>query len=412
MTEKSMSMSIRIKLSSMMFLQFLIMAVWFVQLAAYVTKIGLVGTQRALILSTMSIGCLVSPIFGMIADRYLNSEKVLFIVNFLCAILLFFAAGTSSPVALFWYLLIAMFFYMPTWGLTSAISMANSPADQFPQIRVFGSIGWVASGLFSLIAIKLMGVESFDGTALPFYCGAAASLVGALIALTLPATPPAGKGKKISILDALGLRSITLMKDFSFAVFIITSLLIMIPFGIYWSYFSMYLDSLGYQLLTFTQNLGQAAEMGFMLLVTVALRKMGVKKAMLVGLVALLVRYVAFLFSGTAPGLAWIVYIGILVHGIIYGFFFVGGQIYINRVAPKEMQAQAQGFIFLITFGLGLLIGNFVNEALIGFYTTQTVVEGVTTSLTNWSSIWTVTTIFSAVLLAVFFFFFRYQEAK
>ncbi|OGV69276.1 MAG: hypothetical protein A2283_23450, partial [Lentisphaerae bacterium RIFOXYA12_FULL_48_11] len=361
MENVTMSLGVRIRLSLMMFLQFMMFAVWWVPLAAYLGKMGVDGTQRALILSSMAIGCLVSPVIGMIADRHFNSEKVLFFVNLLCAGFLFFAARTECPTTLFWILLAAMFCYMPTWGLTSAVAMANSPAEQFPQIRVFGSIGWVASGIFSLVAVKLMNVKEFDGTALPLYFGAAVSLVGALVALVLPATPPPAKGQKASIMDSLGLRSLTLMKDANFAVFIGVSLLVMIPFGIYWSYFSMYLDSMGYKLLTFTQNLGQAAEMVFMLLVTVALKKMGVKKAMLLGLFCLLVRYASFLASGMSPGLAWLVYIGILVHGIIYGFFFVGGQIYINRVAPREMQAQAQGFIFLVTFGIGLLVANFVN---------------------------------------------------
>jgi MFS family permease len=254
------------------------------------------------------------------------------------------------------------------------------------------------------VAVKLMNVKEFDVTALPLYFGAAVSLVGAVVALFLPATPPPAKGQKASVMDSLGLRSLTLMKDSNFAVFIIVSLLVMIPFGIYWSYFSMYLDSMGYKMLTFTQNLGQAAEMVFMLLVTVALKKIGVKKAMLAGLVCLLVRYVSFFLSGMSPDLAWLVYIGILVHGIIYGFFFVGGQIYINRVAPKEMQAQAQGFIFLVTFGVGLLVANFANEALIGYFTANKVV--------NWSGVWAVTTVFSAILLGVFSLFFRYDESK
>jgi len=404
MEKAGMSLDVRIRLSVMMFLQFMMFAVWWVPLAAYLGKMGVDGVQRALILSSMAIGCLVSPIVGMIADRHFNSERVLFVLNILCAGFLFLAARTACPVTLFWILLAAMFCYMPTWGLTSAIAMANSPAEQFPQIRVFGSIGWVASGVFSLVAVKVMNVKEFDVTALPLYFGAAVSLLGALASLALPRTPPPAKGQKASLIDSLGLRSLTLLKDPNFAVFIAASFLIMIPFGIYWSYFSMYLDSMGYKLLTFTQNLGQAAEILFMLLVTVALKKMGVKKAMLAGLICLLIRYASFLASGMSPSMAWLVYIGIAVHGVIYGFFFVGGQIYINRVAPKDMQAQAQGFIFLVTFGVGLLIANFVNEALIGYYTVNKIV--------NWNGVWTVTTLSSVALVVVFSLFFRYDENK
>ena len=175
MENMAMPLGVRIRLSLMMFLQFMMFAVWWVPLAAYLGKMGVDGTQRAMILSSMAIGCLVSPVIGMIADRHFNSEKVLFVVNLLCAGFLFFAARTECPTTLFWILLAAMFCYMPTWGLTSSIAMANSPADQFPQIRVFGSIGWVASGVFSLVAVKLMGVKEFDVTALPLYFGAAIS---------------------------------------------------------------------------------------------------------------------------------------------------------------------------------------------------------------------------------------------
>lgn len=397
-----MATNTRIRLSAMMFIQFMLFAVWWVPLAAYLTNTGVTGYQRAMILSSMALGSLTAPLVGMFADRHVNGERLLFILNLVCGGLLLLAARTSSPGALFWLLLLAMFCYMPTWGLTSAIAMSHSPAESFPQIRVFGSIGWVASGICSLVAVKVLGVEKFDGTALPMYCGAGLSVVGAFCALALPGTPPPARGKPASIVDALGLRSFALMRDANFAIFILLSLLVMIPFAIYWSYFSMYLEAKGFKLLTFTMNFGQFAEMFFMLLVTVALRRVGVKWAMFAGLVALTARYFSFWVSSALPSLAALVYVGILVHGIIFGFFFVGGQIYINRVAPPEMKAQAQGFLSLTSFGVGLLVGNLANEWLIGRCTAG--------GMTDWSRVWLITTIFSAALTVLFAGLFRYRE--
>jgi len=188
--------------------------------------------------------------------------------------------------------------------------------------------------------------------------------VAAALALTLPNTPPPAKGRKASIVDALGLRALSLMKDFRFAIFIVISLLVMIPFSIYWSYCSEFLKDQGFRLISATMNWGQFVEMFVMILVPLALARIGIKWAMAVGLGALVVRYLFFLFGGMYDQ-SWMYFGGILVHGVIYAFFFVSGQVYVDNSAPKELRAQAQGFIFLITFGLGLLVGNFVNGELI-----------------------------------------------
>jgi len=402
--EKSMSMGVRIKLSMMMFLQFMLFAVWFVQLSSYATQMGIKGTMLSLIVSSMAIGCLASPIVGMIADRHFASQKVLATVNALCAILLFFAAGTTDSTILFILLLGAMLCYMPTWGLTSAIAMANSPAEKFPQIRVFGSIGWVCAGFIG-VGYKYFEI-GFDGTNLPFYYGAALSAVAAALAFTIPHTPPPAKGQPASIVDALGLKAFTLMKDFRFALFIIISTLVMVPFSIYWSYGGLFLKDKGFEMLTFTMNLGQAAEMLFMLLIPIALKKLGVKWAMVMGLSALVVRYVAFWMGGTQE-IEALYYVAILVHGLIFGFFFVGGQIYIDKFAPKEIRGQAQGFIFLMTFGVGLLIGNFFNGDLIAKNSSEQVIDGVTKTIYNWDAIWMTNTVISVVLFVAFLFLFK-----
>lgn len=392
---------LRYRLYLMMFFQYLMYAVWWVPLAAYLTNMDVNSTQKAFMLSSMAIGCIASPVIGMLADRFFAGQKVLFVLNALNSLLLFWAASTSDPNLLFVILLFTMLFYMPSWGLTSAIAMAHSPAEDFPKVRVFGSIGWLASGLFSIVAVKVFHLN-FDGTNLPFYFGAGTGIVAALINLTLPNTPPAGKGKKISLIDAFGLGTVKLMKERNFALFIVFSFLSMIPFAMYFSYFSEFLLNIKTQYITVTMNWGVLAEMGFMLLIPIAIKKFGLRMVMIFGLFALVVRYVS-LYLGGVLDQQWLFYLGILVHGLIFGFFYVGGQIYIDKKTPDELKSQAQGFIFLVTFGLGLLAGNLIDGKIISlFHDNSTGVR-----IYDWDSIWGITSILSIALLVAFITMFK-----
>jgi len=389
-------LGVRIRLSAMMFFQYMLVAVWFVPLSAYADKLGMTGTQMALIVSSMAIGCLGSPLIGMFADRYFSSERVLAVLNLATAILLFLAARVTDPGAVFVVLVLAFLAYMPTWGLTSAIAMSHSPSEKFPQIRVFGSIGWVAAAGFSLVA-GLWGV-TIDATNIPLYCGACVGVVAALHALVLPHTAPPAKGQKASIIDALGLRSLSLMKDFHFSVLLIGTLLGTVAFAAHWSYGSAFLRDEGFKYLTATMNLGQFVEMFLMLLVPVSIALLGLRRTILIGLATQVVRYGAYLLGGTVA-IPPLYFVGILVHGIIFGFFYVGGQIYIDRKAPKEMRAQAQGLIFLISFGVGLLVGNFICGALLEMGTAE--------GGKNYPAMWLFSLIVSAVVLVLFVVLFR-----
>jgi nucleoside transporter len=380
-----------VRLAVMMFFQYVLFAVWWVPLAAYLTNMDVSSTQKALILSSMALGCLFSPLIGMIADKYFPSEKVLAVLNILTAILLLGAGFVTDPTLLFILLLGAMICHMPTWSLTSAIAMSHAPSESFARIRVFGSIGWVASGLCSLFTIKVLGLD-FDGTNIPFFFGAGFAIVATLFNFTLPKTPPPAKGEKGSIVDALGLNTLKLMKDKNFAVFIIVSFLIMIPFTMYWSYCSQFLQAEDFKYISITMNWGQVAEMLLLLTVPFMLRKFKIKVTLVAGLLFLAVRYFAFYFGVISDNTS-LYFVGILVHGAIFGYFFLGGQTYIDQKVPKNLRAQAQGFIFLITFGLGMLVGNFVSANLL--------------EANGWSSAWLISGIMSLALAVVMMLFFR-----
>ncbi|NLH17496.1 MAG: nucleoside permease [Phycisphaerae bacterium] len=395
----------RIQLSAMMFLQYMLFAAWFTQLASYLDKIGVEGTMKALIVSSMAIGSLVSPIFCMFADRHFASQKVLMVLNIVCAILLFAAAKATTPILLFVLLLLAMFCYMPTWSLTSAIAMANCPSEQFAWIRVFGSIGWFASGIFSFVALKFFKT-TIDATAIPLLCGAGTAVVAAILNLTLPNTPPPAKGKPASVVDALSLRALTMLGDMRFAFFMLICLLAMIPFTMYFSLGSQFFKAQGFEMVTATMNWGQFVEMFLMLLVPISLAKFGIKWTIAIGLGAQLVRFLAF--WGGGQGYANLYFLSILLHGAIFGFLIVGGQVYVDKKAPAELKAQGQGLFGLMVFGIGMLIGNFVNVKLIDHFTTG----ADAAKIIDWNGIWIVQIVISVVLLAALLVFFKQNDTK
>jgi MFS family permease len=189
-----------------------------------------------------------------------------------------------------------------------------------------------------------------------------------------------------------------------FAVFMATYILVMIPFSMYWSYLSVFLSDKGFKFITIPMSLGQVSEMGFMLLVPVVLARLGVKWAMVFGLAAMLIQR-ALLTVGAMYNTESLYYVAIAMHGLIFGLYFVGGQIYVDRKAPKEMRAQAQGFLFLVGFGFGQIIGNFVDGEIVRV-NTPAAEEGVK-AIPDWTTVWMITAVLSAILLAVFIALFR-----
>ena len=354
-----------IKLSAMMFLQFMMLPVWFVPMLPYVQAMPGGGDWAVWCGLIMGFGTFTSPLFGMFADRFLNAEKVLAICNLVGAAILAGAFFATSPATLFVLLIAAMCFYMPTWSLSAAIAMANTSTDDYAKIRVLGTIGWVASGVFSLVGAKFFGLANFDSTRWIFAAGAGVSAVAGLLAFALPPTEPAQKGQPMSVVDALGLKALSLLKERNFRNFVIVLLLAMIPFQWYNVYCAAYLKESGFKYLTITLNLGQVGEIGFMLLVPVIIRRFGYKVGLILGLLTLAFRNACF-FCSSNWSLSAFDFGGIMVHGLIFGLFVVGSQMFVNDNAPKELRNQAQGFMNLITAGVGVFASNSLFNAVLG----------------------------------------------
>ncbi|MFV0445960.1 MAG: MFS transporter [Planctomycetaceae bacterium] len=342
-----------VRLSVMMFLEFFVWGAWYVTAPNYLGTIGFGAGDFGWTYSVGPIAGIITPLFvGMVADRFMPAQVVLGLMHLFGAALMYFATtlmGSSTPNAINGVFFGYMLTYYPTLALTNTVAMKNmtDPERQFPWIRVWGTIGWIAAGL-TLTWLK------YETTINMFYMTAGAAALLGVLSFMLPHTPPE-KGPMPSVGQLLGLDAIKLLKDRSYLVFIVSSLLICIPLAFYYQIASRVVEMVGLPIGQ-TMSYGQMSEIFFMLVMPFFFSALGVKWMLLFGMLAWVIRY--GLFSMGAPMENQAMIIGaIILHGICYDFFFVTGQIYTDRKAPKPVRAQAQGLLVMLTLGLGMLIG-------------------------------------------------------
>ena len=417
MTDEKNDLGVMIKLSIMMFLQFFIWGVFFVTMGTYLTKLfaneeginSIVGSTYA----TQTWAALFAPlIVGYLGDRLMNKERLNGILHLVGAGVLWWVSTITDSTMIFWAMLTFFICYMPTLALVNTITFQNvtNVERDFPKIRLWGTIGWIAAGLaisesfFGLFALPILpGIEDGGSQNIQFKIAAVVSVIYGIYSFFLPASPPEGKGTPVSLMKVLGFDALSLLKNPAYFVFALCSFLICIPLAFYYARTGEFVGAMAFGSKTGgVMALGQVSEIVFMALVPFFLSKLGIKKMLLVGMFAWALRYVLF---GMFPSSAAMLVLGIVLHGICYDFFFVTGQLYTDRVSPPETRTSAQALLGLLTYGAGMLVGNYA----LGFWGDRIELDPSTKEgwLADAGAFWLAPAIFAAVVAVVFLLTFK-----
>jgi nucleoside transporter len=384
-----MNATMRARLGTMMFLQYFVWGAWYVTLGTWLSALHFSGQQIGWAAGTTAIGAIVSPFFvGLVADRAFATQKLLGVLHALGAALLLFASWQTSFVAFYVVILLYSLCYMPTLALTTSLAMRQtaSPQQEFGLIRVFGTIGWIVAGL-------IVGAMKVEATAVPMQLAAGISLLMGIYCFTLPDTPPLARGSAVGWQQIVPPDAVRLLSNRSMAVFALASLAICIPLQFYYAFTNLFLNEIGIQNAAGKMTGGQMSELFCMLLIPWFFRRLGVKWMLAVGMLAWVVRYACFAL-GNGESLMWMLWIGIVLHGICFDFFFVVGQIYIDREAPPTLRSATQGLITFLTYGVGMFIGAWLSGVIVEMYTSGTAHD--------WQSIWLFAGGCAAVVLVLF----------
>ncbi len=397
-------------LSLMMFLQFFIWGAWFTTIAVFMSAHGMADLTHWPY-TTNPVAAILSPFFlGLVADRYFAPERILAWLHILAGcVMLIVPLAVDNPVLFILLLLVYNIFYMPTLGLVNTITFhrVENREEQYPLIRVFGTVGWIAAGLFiSFVLGMFTGGVIPEETAWPLYTTGAAGLVMGLYSFTLGRTPPAAAGTSVSLRSVIGLDALREMGSRSFYLFLISALLLCIPLAFYYNFTQIYLGATGFTNIAGTQTLGQMSEVFLMLCMPFFFRRLGVKRMMLIAMGAWVIRY--GLFSLGAPDALWtLVVTGIILHGICYDFFFVTAHVYMDQQATPANRGQAQGLFVLVSSGLGMLIGAQIAGRVYNSFLGST----GTLSLSDWQVFWILPAVLVALVLFLFAAGFKEKES-
>jgi nucleoside transporter len=375
-----------------MFLEFFIWGAWYVTVGNYMTQIGLTGVIYWAY-TVSPIAAVLSPFFlGMVADRFFATEKVLAVLHLLGGMAILAAPSAAGSAVLFILLLLLhVLFYMPTLGLTNSLAFHHIEEQEktFPRIRVFGTLGWIAAN------VLVSAVLGADATPLPLYIAGVASILMSVYSLTLPHTPPPAAGTRPTFRAIAGLDALSKLSSRPFHIFIWSSLLICIPLSAYYAYAPVFVSAAGFESPAFQMSFGQMSEVLFMVAMPLFFARLGVKWMLVTGMAAWVLRY--FLFSAAASsGSHSLILLGILLHGICYDFFFVTGQVYVDKKSTDDIRGQAQGFLVLVTYGVGMLLGAQVSGWVFNALVPDPNV------LVSWQKFWLLPGVFALAVLAFF----------
>ena len=385
-----------VRLWLMVFLHYFVWGAWYVTMGTYATtKLGFAGGQVGLAYGTVAVGALLSPfIVGIIADRFFATQRILAFLHIVGAGLLYWVS-TLQEFGVFYLVLLAYTItYMAGHGLTNTLTLHQSknPAKEFPLVMIMASVGWIVAGL----AVSWLKLEDNAGM---FHLASGAALVMGLYSLTLPHTPPKGKGAPASLGTLLGFDALKLMRDRSFATFMVCSFLICVPLSFYFSWMNVFMNEMNIANAAAKMTLGQVSDVVFLLLLPALLLRLGVKGILMLGIGAWALRFGLFALFDQNPSALWMLFTGILLHGICYDFIFVMGRMYVDERAGADIRGAAQGLHAIVTLGAGMFVGSWISGLVAQYYT-----EGDTHA---WQPIWLIPAAMGAVLFVVFALFFK-----
>ncbi len=388
------------RLSLMVFLHYFVWGAWYSTMNIYLTKtLQFPGAQVGLAYGTTAIGALVSPFLaGIIADKFFATQRLLAVLHLIGAGLLFYISTLTTFSVFYPALIIYTISYMAGHGLTNSLTLhhSNNPARQFPLVMMSGSVGWICSGL----VVSALQLESSAGS---FRLAATAALIMGLYSLTLPHTPPKGAGGKISLRTILGLDALILMRDRSFAVFIICSFLVCIPLSFYFTWTGTFMGEVGVQNIAAKMTIGQVSDVVFLLLLPLLLPRLGVKGILVLGMIAWTLRFLLFSGYDSQRDASWMLYLGIALHGMCYDYIFVMGRMFVDSRANVQIRGAAQGLHAFVTLGAGMFIGTWL-AGVVG----QSYAKEVGTAMShNWQAIWLIPAVLSGALAVLFALLFR-----
>ena len=408
-------MGIKNRLIIMNFLQFFIWGAWLISIGGYLGgSLNFTGAEIGAIFSTLGLASLFMPaIMGIIADKWINAEKLYGVLHIGGAIMLAMVPTAGDPQTLFWVMLVNMIFYMPTIAL--AITVAYNALKEenldvvrdYPPIRVWGTIGFIAA----LWTTSLLGLETSPGQ---FYVAAAASALLGLYAFTLPPCPPRMKrAESRSLLDVLGLTSFRLFKDRNMAVFFVFAMLLGAALQLTNAYGGTFLgefsthpafkDALAVKYPAIIMSISQVSETLFILTIPFFLKRFGIKTVMTISMIAWFLRFGLFAYGDPGPGL-WMIVLSCIVYGMAFDFFNISGSLFVEGQADPKIRASAQGLFMLMTNGIGAVLGSSISGWMIDRWFTAA------SGAKDWHGIWVTFALYSLVMAIAFVPLFKHKH--
>jgi len=382
----------------MMFLEYFVWGSWYVTMGTYMgANLNSSGLQIGAAYSALAIATMISPFFvGMVADRYFSAQRIMGVLHLVGGVLLFLATRVTGNGIFYWIILFYSLLYMPTIALSNSVAFhqMQDPGRQFPWIRVFGTVGWIVAGL-------LIGNLGWEKTASTFMLASGVSFALGLFSFALPGTPPKGNTGGASASQALGTEAFVLFKYKPYLIFFVAAILVCIPLSFYYGFANPFLNEIGMHNAAGKMILGQVSEAIFILAIPFLFNSIGVKNMLLLGMTAWMLRYICFGF-GNLQTSSWMLYAGIILHGVCYDFFFVTGYMYTEKKAGEKIKNAAQGLFTFATYGVGMFIGTWFSGIVVDHYKLE--------SGHDWLRIWMVPAYIALGVLIYFVLFFRERK--